>query len=109
MPPRESTSSRISPRSRSLAAKAKSLEGYIRTLGDAEDSPKGWVNSDYLAIDPAWYRTSGKTRVYAWNSTKAPKVALLDDNTTLPILKVEGNWIVVSLRGAAGWIYNASK
>ncbi len=74
-------------------------------LGDSEDSPVGWVNADYIAIDPAWYRTSGKTRVYAWNSTKAPKVALLDDNTTLPILKVEGNWIVVSLRGAAGWIY----
>ena len=74
-------------------------------LGDSEDSPSGWVNSDYIAIDPAWYRTEGKTPVYAWNDTSAPRVALLDKDTTLPILKVEGSWLVVSLRGAAGWIH----
>ena len=74
------------------------------TLGDAEDSPKGWVNSDYLAIDPAWYRTEEKTPVYAWNDAAAPKVALLNKDTTLPILKDEGAWLIVSLRGAVGWI-----
>ena len=74
------------------------------TLGDAEDSPKGWVNSEYLAIDPARYRTEDKTPVYAWNDTEAPKVALLDKDTTLPILKDEGEWLIVSLRGATGWI-----
>ena len=68
------------------------------------DANAGWVNSDYLIIDPARYRTEGKTPVYAWDSTSAPKVALLDSGTTLPILKQEGNWIVVSLRGASGWI-----
>lgn len=73
-------------------------------LGDAEDSPTGWVNTDYIAIDPAWYRTDETTPVYAWNDTKAPKVALLDKDTTLPILKDEGDWLIVSLRGAAGWI-----
>lgn len=75
------------------------------TTGDSEDSPKGWVNSDYIVIDPSWYRTEQKTPVYAWNSGSAPKVALLDANTTLPILKNEGEWILVSLRGAAGWIH----
>ena len=74
------------------------------TLGDSEDSPMGWVNADYIAIDPAMYRTESKTAVYAWNSTSAPKVALLDKNTTLPILKDEGDWLIVSLRGAVGWI-----
>lgn len=73
-------------------------------LGDAEDSPVGWINADYLAIDPAWYRTNGSTPVYAWNSTEAPKVALLKKNATLPILKENGSWLLVSLRGAAGWI-----
>ena len=73
-------------------------------LGDAEDSPKGWVNSAYIAIDPSWYRTEGKTTVYAWNDTSAPRVALLSKGTTLPILKEEGNWLIVSLRGATGWI-----
>ena len=74
------------------------------TLGDSEDSPMGWVNADYIAIDPAWYRTEMKTSVYAWNDTAAPKVALLDEDTTLPILKEDGDWLIISLRGAVGWI-----
>ena len=74
-------------------------------VGDSEDSPLGWVNADYLAIDPAWYRTEEKTTVYAWNDTAAPKVALLDADARLPILKEEGDWLVVSLRGASGWIH----
>ncbi len=73
-------------------------------LGDSEDSPTGWVNSDYLAVDPAWYRTEGKTPVYAWDEDWSPKVALLDGGTMLPILKDEGEWLLVSLRGAVGWI-----
>lgn len=75
------------------------------TLGDSEDSPKGWLNAEYLAIDPAWYRTEQKTPVYAWDDETAPKVALLNANTRLPILKQDGEWLVVSLRGATGWIH----
>lgn len=74
------------------------------SLGDSEDSDMGWVNADYIIIDPAWYRTDEKTPVYAWDSTDAPKVALLAKGTTLPILKEEGKWLIVSLRGATGWI-----
>ena len=77
-------------------------------LGDSEDSDMGWVNADYIAIDPAWYRTDEKTPVYAWDSTSAKRVALLDAGTTLPILKEEGRWLVVSLRGATGWIRKSS-
>ena len=73
-------------------------------VSDSEDSPLGWVNADYLVIDPAWYRTEKKTAVYAWDDTAAPKVALLDADTRLPILKEEGDWLIVSLRGATGWI-----
>ena len=73
---------------------------------DALDSGlAGWVNADYIAVDPAWYRTEALTPVYAWNSTAAPKVAQLSANSTLPILKNEGDWILVSLRGAVGWIH----
>lgn len=74
------------------------------SLGDSEDSDMGWVNADYIAIDPAWYRTDEKTPVYAWDDTAAPKVALLSAGTTLPILKEDGKWLIVSLRGATGWI-----
>ena len=75
------------------------------TLGDSEDSPNGWVNSDYIIVDPAWYRTERKTPVYAWNDLAAPKVALLDENTAFPILNQDGDWLLISLRGAAGWIH----
>lgn len=77
-------------------------------LGDDEDSPSGWVNADYIIVDPAWYRTDEQTPVYAWNDTAAPKVALLDPNAALPILKEEGDWLIVSLRGAAGWIHKGA-
>jgi uncharacterized protein YgiM (DUF1202 family) len=75
-------------------------------LGDSEDSLQGWVDSDFIAVDPAWYQTEDDTAVYAWDDTSAPKVALLDRGTSLPILRDDGNWILVSLRGAAGWINN---
>ena len=78
-------------------------------LSDAEDTgPSGWVNADYIVIDPAWYRTDASTPVYAWNELAAPKVALLNKGTTLPILKDEGEWLLVSLRGAAGWIHKTA-
>lgn len=74
-----------------------------------EGGRAGWVSEDYLVIDPTWFRTEEATPVYAWNDTMAPKVALLDPNTTLPILKDEGEWLIVSLRGAAGWIYQPGR
>ena len=84
---------------------AKKENGFVYcTLGDSEDSPCGWVNADYIVINPAWYVTEKKTAVYAWNHSAAPKVALLDKAARLPILKEEGDWYLVSLRGAAGWI-----
>lgn len=77
---------------------------YIATSDDVDAGPVGWVNADYIAIDPAWYVTDEKTPVYAWDDKSAPKVALLGKNTTVPILKDDGSWLVISLRGAAGWI-----
>ena len=83
----------------------KQSDGWAEICtSDSEDAMTGWVNADYLAIDPAWYRTDAATPVYAWNDASAPKVGLLDQGITLPILKDEGDWIIVSLRGATGWI-----
>ena len=89
-----------------LPSGAKEENGFVYcTLGDAEDSPCGWINLDYLFVNPAWYVTEKNTAVYAWNDTAAPKVALLDKGAQLPILKEEGDWYLVSLRGAVGWIH----
>lgn len=88
-----------------LPTGAKKENGFVYcTLGDSEDSPCGWINADYIVINPAWYVTEKLTAVYAWDDTAAPKVALLDKDTRLPILKEEDDWYVISLRGAAGWI-----
>ena len=56
------------------------------------------------SFNTAWYVTETETPVYAWNDPSAPKVALLDKNAKLPILKEEDEWYIVSLRGATGWI-----
>ena len=89
-----------------LPAGPKEENGFVYcTLGDSEDSPSGWIKSDFIIINPTWYRTEKETQVYAWNDTAALKVALLDKGTRLPILKEDDAWYVVSLRGAAGWIH----
>ena len=85
---------------------AQEENGFVYcTLGESEDSLCGWINADYIVINPAWYVTDQKTTVYAWNDSDALKVALLDKGTRLPILKEEGDWYVISLRGAVGWIH----
>ena len=84
---------------------AERKNGFVYcALGDSIDSPCGWINADYIVINPAWYVTEGETPVYAWDDASAPRVALLDGGTRLPILKEGENWYLVSLRGAAGWI-----
>ena len=88
-----------------LPAGPQEEQGFVYcTLGDSIDSLCGWVNADYIFINPAWYVTEKSTAVYAWNSTAAPKVGLLATGTRLPILKEESRWYLVSLRGAVGWI-----
>ena len=87
-------------------AGAKVENGFVYcTLGDSEDSPCGWINASYIFINPAWYVTEKETPVYAWDDTAASRVGLLDKGTRLPILKEEGDWYIVSLRGAVGWIH----
>ncbi len=87
-------------------AGARMENGFVYcTLGDSEDSPSGWINADYIVINPAWYVTEKSTAVYAWDDAAAPRVALLDKGIHLAILKEAGDWYLVSLRGAVGWIH----
>ncbi len=93
-----------------VIAVQKQLNGWAHCFtSDAVDAgPAGWVSMDYLVINPAWYRTDEATPVYAWNDTAAPRVARLESGTMLPILKDEGDWVIVSLRGATGWIHKTA-
>ena len=79
------------------------------TSDSEQDGAIGWVSMEYIVIDPAWYRTDEATPVYAWNNLNAPKVALVNKGKTLAILKDMGDWVIVSLRGATGWIHKTEK
>ena len=70
----------------------------------ADGAKTGWVRSDYIVIDPSYYLTDSQTVVYAYGDTLAPRIALLDGGTKLPIIAEMDDWYVVSLRGASGWI-----
>lgn len=73
---------------------------------DAEDAvPEGWIETDGLLINPALVRTNGKTPVYSEKDTSSPEVALLDEDYLLPVLRTDGDWLLVRPDGATGWIY----
>ena len=91
----------------------ESWDGYAK-IYYADGSKTGWVRNEYLMMDPAWYVCDDSTQVYAYPDVMAPKIALLDKDTKLPILTeyqddtITG-WVCVSLRGAAGWIRKTPK
>ena len=68
----------------------------------------GWIKADYVIIDPAWYTVERSTPAFAWNAGDAYRVGLLDAGTKYPILKTEGDWLLIGLRGAAAWVEDAA-
>ena len=77
-------------------------------LSDTLDEARaGWVNTKNMAVDPAWFMTSGDTLVYAWNDSEAFITATVEKDTLIPVLKQDGEWLLVSLgNGVIGWILN---
>ncbi len=67
---------------------------------DVDGSCAGWVNEDDLPIDPDGFSTRAQTPVHAWNDMAALRLARMDKDTLLPILKTEGNWLLAGLCGA---------
>ena len=81
----------------------ESWDGYAK-IYYADGAKTGWVRSDYLMMNPAWYLCDEAVQVYAYPDTMAPRVALLDADTKLPILTQTADengreWVCVSLRG----------
>ena len=85
----------------------ESWDGWAK-IYYADGTQTGWVRSDYLLMDPAWYVCDDAVQVYAYPDTMAPRVALLGTGDELPIITQwedgQDGWVCVSLRGAAGWI-----
>ena len=63
----------------------ESWDGYAK-IYYSDGNETGWVRSDYLLMDPAWYLCDEDVQVYAYPDTMAPRVALLDKGTKLPII-----------------------
>ena len=78
--------------------------GWCECYLSETDGLSGYVLEDYILIDPAYITTEEPTPVYAWQAQNAKRVGLLARGETYPIIRMEGNWLLISLRGAAGWI-----
>ena len=78
--------------------------GWCEVYLSETEGLTGYVMEDYIVIDPAYITTEESTPVYAWQATNAKRVGLLGRGETYPIIRMEGNWLLISLRGAAGWI-----
>ncbi|MGN0747369.1 MAG: hypothetical protein ACI4ML_11885, partial [Aristaeellaceae bacterium] len=64
----------------------------------------GYVRSEYLLYDCRWYTAAASTPVYAYPSPEAPRVGLLDKDSAYPIIAEYNGYIVISLRGASGFV-----
>ena len=65
---------------------------------------EGCVRSAYIIVDPEFYATDDETAVYAMPTETSPRVALLPDQTECIVIGEYEGYIVISLRGAAGFI-----
>ena len=78
--------------------------GWCECYLSETEGLSGYVLEDYILIDPAFITTEEPTPVYAWQAQNAKRVGLLGRGETFPIIRMEGDWLLISLRGAAGWI-----
>lgn len=81
----------------------ETADGWINCYY-SDGAQTGWVRSDYVLVDPAYYVTDAPTAVYAYDDPSAPRVALLPAGEQLPIICDTETFFVVSLRGAVGFI-----
>ncbi|MBR3334993.1 MAG: hypothetical protein IKG23_11955 [Clostridia bacterium] len=78
--------------------------GWCEVYLSETEGLSGYVLEDYILIDPAYITIEESTPVYAWQATNAKRVGLISRGETYPIIRMEGNWLLISLRGAAGWM-----
>ena len=105
-----STSSRAvtTLRAGDVFATQRTVDGWCDCFLSETAGQTGWVRAEYVAIDPGWFIANTSTPVYPWNEETDLRVGLLDKGERHPILKVEGEWLLIGLRGAAGWIHDAA-
>ncbi len=78
--------------------------GWCEVYLSETEGMAGYALEDYLLVNPAFITLEESTPVYAWQARNAKRVGLLATGETYPIIRTEGSWMLISLRGAAGWI-----
>ena len=80
--------------------------GWCEVYLSETEGLTGYAQETYILVDPAYITIEESTPVYAWKDTKAKRVGLLTkgEKEIYPIIRMEGDWLLISLRGAAGWI-----
>ena len=68
----------------------------------------GWVKKDYVLTDFRYFSADQETPVYAYPDTSAKRIALLEEGESYPIITEWGDYFVISLRGASGFIAKTS-
>lgn len=68
------------------------------------DGTVGWVNGQYVLINPQYYYTQNETAAYAYPNANAQRVGLIDANKQLAIIADIDGYYVVSMRGASAFI-----
>ncbi|MCR4875563.1 MAG: hypothetical protein K5922_00155 [Clostridiales bacterium] len=82
--------------------------GWCECYMSETEGLTGYVLEDYILLNPAYMTTEDSTPVYAWQDRRAKRVGLLGRGETYAIIRMDENWILISLRGAAGWIARPS-
>ena len=90
-----------------LLPKGEAEGGWQKVTVVAQDGSlgyTGYVRSEYLIYDCRWYTAPTATPVYAYPSPESPRVGLLDRNSAYPIIAEYDGYLVISLRGASGFL-----
>lgn len=66
---------------------------------------QGWVRNDYIVRNPSFITTTALTYVYAMPALDSKKVGQLVAGTQLVVIGEFGDFWVVNLRSASGFIY----
>lgn len=82
--------------------------GWCECYLAENEGVSGYAMEDYLLVNPAYITIDEAAAVYAWQSTSAKRVGFLARGETYPIIRMDGNWLLISLRGAAGWLVRPS-
>lgn len=77
---------------------------YISYFDIQNTHVEGWVRSEYVLVNPAYFTPVTETPVYAYPSKAAKRVGLIDNELIYPIIEEYGNYYVISLRGASGFV-----